>query len=109
MAVRGDQMPRPQSLLVAHVREEIAALLALNGDRPEPPAAVPGHDLGRRPTAESAIRVVEDDCRLHGSKHTDSRVGAVRAAFSEASLGTFGWRGGPCAPSPAWNRSARLL
>ena len=54
-------MPGVEPFRLRHVRQQALAFVALDGDRPQATAAVPGQDLVEAPLAEGAVVVVEDD------------------------------------------------
>ncbi len=68
LAGRQHQVPGVEPLRLRHARQQALALVALDGDRPQVTAAVPGQDLVEAPLAEGAVVVVEDDALRLGRR-----------------------------------------
>jgi len=61
-------MPGSEPLVLAHVGEVSVSLLALDRDCAELTAPIPSEALVERPSAEAAVRVVENDVTFHHSR-----------------------------------------
>lgn len=68
VAIRCHEMPGRHLLLGVDPHQKVVRLRALERDRAEAAAAVPGEDLGERPPAEPAVIVEEDHRALHAHR-----------------------------------------
>jgi hypothetical protein len=66
-------MPGSESLVLAHVGEEPVSLLALDRDCPKLTAPIPSENLVERPSAKTAVLVIENDVTFHHSETTSGK------------------------------------